>query len=122
MRRVEPFPPEVFPEPLVRLVSEAAAAPMDYFKSHTQRVYAEFHSSEEDRALKSIYTYLDRQPKWQGSIRDLVRSGVRGIKDTRNARERLELLKRRGLGDFIEIHYLSGQRGGGFALLQATDK
>lgn len=95
-----------------------AAALMDYFKSHTRRVYAEFHSSKEDKALWSIYTYLDRQPKRQGSIRDLVRSGVGGIKNTQAANEKLELLKRRGLGDFIEIHYLSGQRGDGFALLR----
>lgn len=79
----------------------AAADLIDYFKSQTQRVYAELRTTPEDRKAEKVWAWIQKQG---GTVtaREVLRSHVGGIKKSDEAKKTLRDLAERGYGSVTE--------------------
>ena len=80
----------------------SAWALIDYFKSHTRRVYQRLRTTRDDqRALRAL-AWIRRQPEKDGQVqvsaRDLLTNHVAGVKTSSEAKALLSDLEDRGLG------------------------
>lgn len=80
----------------------AAGSLIDYFKSHTRRVYPRLRSTVADRHADSARTWIAKHNN-QASARDLLRSNVAGIKTASEARKLIADLVDRRLGTIEKI-------------------
>jgi hypothetical protein len=76
----------------------AAGDLIDYFKSHTRKVYAMLRATPEDKQVLTALAWIKRQPERKVSARDLQHAGVTGITTSEEAQNLLEQLKERGYG------------------------
>jgi hypothetical protein len=90
---------------------------VDYFKSHTQRVYAHLRSDPIDRGMRIAFNWIEKRG---GTCKpgDLIAYGVAGIKNAQQAEHVLNQLRERGLGEFEQHKPNKGPEGRKFVLVR----
>lgn len=78
-----------------------AVALMNYFKSHTRKVYSRLHVTREDKQAELALKWIQKQGG-KVTVRDLVTYRVAGIKTKTEAKNLLEDLEERGYGKVEE--------------------
>lgn len=88
---------------------QGAKALTGYFQAHTRRVYTHLMSNEGDRQQQSAKDWLRRRTVKEVTVRDVVRAGVAGVKNSEEARALLSKLSDAGEGELVQVKQLSGQ-------------
>lgn len=82
---------------------ESAILLIEYFKTHTHRVYAEVVTSSTDRRIHAALAWITRQPQKTTTARDLLRAKVAGVATARDASQLLDELEARGHGTVTRL-------------------
>lgn len=107
----------VEPDEMISVASvENACGLAEYFMSHAARVHAQLTDSAEDKTLKALYDYIDRQPQRRCTPRDLVHAKVSGCKDAKTTKALLQKLTDNDLGQLEPFKRPSGQKSEVFVL------
>ena len=106
-------------------ISEAsvkkAGALAEYFMSHAERVHKQLTDSKEEKILKAVYDYIDRQPQRRCTPRDLVHAKVPGCVSAKATKTLLEKLTGGDLGQLETIKRPSGQKSEVFVLSEKLE-
>ena len=94
---------------------ERAVRLINYFKSHSLKIYAALGFTTMQEKLEQLYAWLSSKGNI-AKVRDVIRSGTAGIKSADTARALLAELEVQGLGSLREETYASGQKGKVFEL------
>ena len=102
-------------------VSMAGAVKLiNYFKSHVRRVYAQLYTPAEERIVSALLAWIRRQKSRVVTAREVCRSGIRGIKNSDDAKYLLEQLAERGYGTVEEVAPKRGRKVFRFTLDKDT--
>lgn len=86
----------------------AALAIIEYFKSHTRRVYALLHAHPEDLQLAETLVWLQKQPGRVVTARQVQQAHLPGVRSANDAKALLTRLEECGYGTVQEVR---SQRG-----------
>lgn len=89
---------------------------VEYFKSHTRKVYAQLQESPEDRKIRRVLEWMRRHGKESVTARELQMARL--CKDSEDGKEILNTMKKRNLGYFQTEGQGRGRRTQKFYLQQ----
>lgn len=87
-----------------------------YFKTHARRVYAHLYTPLEERQIAALLAWIRRHKTCSVTAREVLRSGVAGIKKSDDAKHLLVKLEEHGYGTTEDIDSKRGRKGLRFTL------